>query len=92
VANACKHGASNHVHVSVTPDGDGYAELRVVDNGKGFGDVDPFGQHEPGHIGLASMRERAELLNATLDIATVPGRTEVLVRVPVGGTRRRNRR
>jgi signal transduction histidine kinase len=92
VANACKHGASDHVHVTVAPDGNGYAELRVVDNGKGFGDVDPFGQHEPGHIGLASMRERAELLNATFDVATQPGRTEVLVRVPVGGTRRRNRR
>jgi signal transduction histidine kinase len=92
VANACKHGKSNQVHVTVAPDGNGYAELRVVDNGKGFGDIDPFGQHQPGHIGLASMRERAELLNATLDVATKPGRTEVLVRVPVGGTRRRNRR
>jgi signal transduction histidine kinase len=92
VANACKHGEAEHVHVSVTRDGDGYAELRVLDDGKGFGDVDPLGQHEPGHIGLASMRERAELLSAALEITTRPRRTEVLVRVPVGGTRRRNRR
>jgi signal transduction histidine kinase len=91
VANGCKHGEANHIHVSLSEQ-DGCAELRVVDNGKGFGDVDPLDQHQAGHIGLASMRERAELLNASLDISTQPGRTEVLVRVPLGGTRRRNRR
>jgi two-component system NarL family sensor kinase len=69
-----------------------YVHLRVIDDGKGFGDIDPLGPHEPGHIGLASMRERAEVLAGTLDITTEPGRTEVYVRVPIGGTRRRNRR
>jgi signal transduction histidine kinase len=91
VANACKHGESEHVHVSVACEGPS-ALLKVTDNGKGFGDVDPLGPHEPGHIGLASMRERAEMLGATLDILTEPGCTEVQVRVPLGGTRRRNRR
>jgi signal transduction histidine kinase len=91
VANACKHGESDHVHVTLERDGPD-AVLRIVDNGKGFGDVDPFGQHEAGHIGLASMRERTELLSGRLDITTKPGRTEICVRVPLGGTRRRNRR
>src|SRR3954463_3267392 len=91
VANACKHGESNHVHVTLERDGED-AILRIVDNGKGFGDVNPLGPHEPGHIGLASMRERTELLNGQLDIRSEPGRTEVSVRVPLGGTRRRNRR
>jgi signal transduction histidine kinase len=38
------------------------------------------------------MRERAEILSARLDVTSEPGRTEVYVRVPVGGTRRRNQR
>ena len=29
-------------------------ELRIVDDGKGFGDVDPLGAEEPGHLGLAA--------------------------------------
>jgi signal transduction histidine kinase len=91
VANACKHGESNHVHVTLERDGPD-AVLRIVDNGKGFGEMDPLGPHEPGHIGLASMRERTEMLEGSLDITTKPGRTEVYVRVPVGGMRRRNHR
>jgi signal transduction histidine kinase len=91
VANACKHGESHHVHVTLERDAED-AVLRVVDNGKGFGDIDPLGPHEPGHIGLASMRERTELLHGTLDITSEPGRTEIKVCVPVGGLRRRNRR
>jgi signal transduction histidine kinase len=89
VANACKHGESQQVHITLERNG-GDAVLRVTDNGKGFGDVDPLGPHEPGHIGLASMRERTEMLGGQLDIATRPGRTEVLVHVPVGGNGRRN--
>jgi signal transduction histidine kinase len=91
VANACKHGESHHVHVALEHNG-GDAVLRITDNGKGFGDVNPLGPHEPGHIGLASMRERTQMLNGELDIETKPGRTEVTVRVPLGGLRRRNRR
>jgi signal transduction histidine kinase len=91
VANACKHGESEHVHVTLERDGD-EAVLRVLDNGKGFGSVNPLGPHEPGHIGLASMRERTQMLKGELDIATKPGRTEVKVRVPLGGQRRRNLR
>jgi signal transduction histidine kinase len=91
VANACKHGESNHVSVTLERDG-GDAVLRIIDNGKGFGDVDPLGPFEPGHIGLASMRERTQLLAGTMDVTTKPSRTEVCVRVPIGGQRRRNRR
>jgi signal transduction histidine kinase len=91
VANACKHGEAKKVRVTLERSG-AFADLRIVDNGKGFGDIAPLGPHEPGHIGLASMRERAELLQGSLDITTQPGRTEVQVRVPIGGMRRRNRR
>jgi signal transduction histidine kinase len=91
VANACKHGEAKNVSVTLERDG-GDAVLRVTDDGNGFGDIDPLGPHEPGHIGLESMRERTELHHGTLAIKTRPGRTEVRVRVPIGGNRRRNRR
>jgi signal transduction histidine kinase len=91
VANACKHGEADHVHVTLERDGPD-AVLRVVDNGRGFGDVNPLGPHEPGHIGLASMRERTEMLSGSLEIDTKPGRTEICVCVPLGGMRRRNQR
>jgi signal transduction histidine kinase len=90
VANACKHGQAAHVHVGLTRNGD-YADLRVTDNGSGFR-TEPTLDHTPGHIGLASMRERAEMLEGFMEIHTEPGNTVVHVRVPVGGMRRRNRR
>ena len=91
IANGCKHGESEHVHVTLERDG-AEAVLQITDDGKGFGDVDPLGPFQPGHIGLASMRERTELLHGRLDIGSRPGRTVVAVRVPLGGSRRRNRR
>ncbi len=59
------------------------ALLEVEDDGHGFGDVDPLGPAEPGHIGLASMRERAEMLGGELAIESGDRGTCVLVRVPL---------
>ena len=53
-------------------------ELRVADDGKGFRDERhgpaQRGPSEPGHLGLASMRERAELLDGELDDRVVEPR------------------
>jgi signal transduction histidine kinase len=38
---------------------------------------------EPGHLGLASMRERAELMRGSLEIETSDRGTRVLVRAPL---------
>ena len=48
-------------------------ELRVADDGKGFDGMNGMDRingvsSEPGHLGLASMRERAELLDGELTI------------------------
>lgn len=91
VANACKHGEAVNVDVSLR-EVDGFAELRIRDYGKGFGDADPFDPDEPGHIGLQTMRERAELLLGHFDIRSFDDGVEVLVRVPRGGGRRRRDR
>jgi signal transduction histidine kinase len=81
VANACKHGEAAHVQVTLTSNGR-YADLRVTDNGSGF-EAEAIPNHAPGHIGLASMRERAEMLEGQLQIASRPGETVVHVRVPL---------
>jgi signal transduction histidine kinase len=58
-------------------------ELRVTDNGGGFDGDDPLADSPPGHLGLASMRERAELLGGRLDIESSERGTRVLVRAPL---------
>jgi len=51
----------------------------IHDDGIGF---DP-ALGRPGHLGLASMRERAARLGGRLDIASAPGRgTTITVTVP----------
>jgi signal transduction histidine kinase len=82
VVNAGRHAEADAVSLSLRSV-DSQLELRVTDNGSGFGDVDPLGASEPGHLGLAMMRERAELLGGTLDIETSERGTRVLVRAPL---------
>lgn len=82
VVNAGRHSGADAVSISLRTV-DSQIELRVADNGEGFGDADPLGSSEPGHIGLAMMRERAELLDGRLDIETSARGTRVLVLVPL---------
>ena len=81
VTNAGRHAKADTVRVSLTG-GDRGIELIVADDGKGFGDVDPLGATEAGHIGLASIRERANLMGGTLQIESTDAGSEVRVRAP----------
>ena len=59
--------------------GDVALELRVSDDGAGF---DPR-LDRPGHLGLRTMRERADAIGATFDVDSSPGRgSTVTVTVP----------
>lgn len=53
-------------------------ELRVEDDGGGFGEAAP-----GDGVGLRSMRERATELGGTFAVETVPGRTAVIVTLPL---------
>jgi two-component system NarL family sensor kinase len=83
VVNAGRHAQANAVSISLRTVGP-QVELRVTDDGHGFDGTDPLGAGEPGHLGLASMRERAELMDGTLDIETSNLGTRVLVLAPLG--------
>jgi signal transduction histidine kinase len=82
VVNAGRHADAHAVSISLRRVGRD-VELRVTDNGHGFRDVDPIGPSQPGHLGLATMRERAELLEGTLSIESSPRGTKVVARVPL---------
>ncbi|MET0811062.1 MAG: ATP-binding protein [Thermoleophilaceae bacterium] len=83
VVNAGRHAEASQVEISLRTVG-GNVELRVADNGhgiKGNEGINAFSS-EPGHLGLASMRERAELLDGELEIESSGRGTRVLVLAP----------
>ena len=82
VANAGRHADAETVTLSLRAEGPN-VELTVRDDGNGFRRADPLAPSEPGHLGLASMRERAELLDGALEIDTSDEGTTVSVRAPL---------
>jgi signal transduction histidine kinase len=87
VVNAGRHAEATRVEISLRRL-DGMVELRVADDGHGFAGINGINDlrglnSEPGHLGLASMRERTELLDGELEIESSPRGTRVLVRAPV---------
>lgn len=71
--NVVRHSRARHAAVELTAD-DGRVRLLVRDDGCGF---------EPGafgaaHLGLRSMRERAEEAGAGLEVSSAPGRGTVI--------------
>ena len=82
VANAGRHADASTVTIRLRA-GRRALVLEVEDDGRGFGDVDPLGPAEPGHIGLASMRERAEMLGGELTVQSGHGGTVVCAAIPL---------
>ena len=82
VVNAGRHAHAKAVSISLRTV-DSNVELRVTDNGRGFQNADRLPAWEPGHLGLASIRERAELMDGKLEIETSDLGTKVLVLAPL---------
>jgi two-component system NarL family sensor kinase len=85
VVNAGRHAQAKAVSISLRTVGS-QVELRVADDGHGF-DHNGAAGGEPGHLGLASMRERAELMDGTLEIESSERGTRVLVLAPLQAAR-----
>jgi signal transduction histidine kinase len=78
--NTVKHGAARTAEVSLAHER-GQVAVTVRDNGRGFRTDQAF----PGHLGLRSMRERAETLGGTFSVTSTPRRgTTIRVEVPAG--------
>jgi signal transduction histidine kinase len=83
IANAHRHADADAITVSLA-DADGGVSLVVADEGKGFDVASP----EPGHIGLPTIVERAELAGGRCSVESAPGRgTTVSVWLPLSATR-----
>jgi signal transduction histidine kinase len=68
--NARKHSQANRLDVLVESS-DGGIHVLVRDDGRGFPEEEPEEEKaEPGHLGIAAMRERAELAGGWLQIHT----------------------
>ena len=79
LTNSRKHADARNVTVSVL-DSQGGIALTVADDGIG---MDNAAQIVPGHIGVASMRERAERAGGNFEISSTPGAgTTVRVWIP----------
>ena len=81
LSNAARHGGGAGVEVRVTDAGDGNLMVEVSDKGPGF---DTRRRPPLGHLGLAGMRERAELLGGRLELeSSVEGGTHVRAFLPL---------
>jgi PAS domain S-box-containing protein len=72
IANARKHASATRIHVSIAAL-DGGVRLVIRDDGLGF-DVGVIESPEPGHIGLPTMIERAQLAGGGCEVHSEPGR------------------
>ena len=81
--NAHKHAAANRIDISVE-ERDGALVVAIRDNGRGFQVEEALARsRRRGRFGLIGMRERAQLLGATLEIESCPGRgTSVRLEMP----------
>jgi signal transduction histidine kinase len=84
--NATKHGAARHAQVELVED-EATVRIKVRDDGRGFDPV----AHTDG-FGLLGMRERIELLQGTLEVASSPGEGTTVTAVLPGTYRRSTRR
>lgn len=83
LTNARKHAGASTVEI-VLEERDGAFVVRVTDDGVGFSAVD-LAAPRPGHLGLATIREHAELMGGGCRIESAPGEgTTVEFSVPAG--------
>jgi signal transduction histidine kinase/ligand-binding sensor domain-containing protein len=78
--NTVKHARASRIELRLAGE-NGWLQLDICDDGRGF---DPQGDY-PGHLGLRSMRERAERLGGDLFVESAPGNgARLRARLPRG--------
>jgi signal transduction histidine kinase len=74
LANVAKHAHAQHVRVHLLREGD-RLQLRVQDDGVGF---DTTAARKPNSLGLAGLRERAQLIRGQVQVRSTPGQGTVV--------------
>jgi signal transduction histidine kinase len=80
VANAVRHGGASRIEVGVAVDGDRLC-LEVHDNGSGFISANGRAPVEPW-----SLKERVDRANGDLSLFSEPGRTNIVITLPLSGS------
>jgi PAS domain S-box-containing protein len=75
ITNARKHADATHLQINLGPAGEGVM-LRISDDGRGFSPESQ--QPRPGHLGLSTMVERAELAGGWTRVMSGLGRGTVV--------------
>ena len=80
LTNIARHARATKVDVTLKVE-DGWAGLRVRDNGRGITQSEIFSRDS---LGMLGMRERAHLIGGGVDIVGIPGTgTTLQLRVPL---------
>jgi two-component system, NarL family, sensor kinase len=84
LTNVWKHAEATQARITVELE-ERFCSLEIEDSGKGF-DPEAASVRERHHIGLSSLRDRAELIGGRLTVSSAPGEgTVVRVSVPIAG-------
>ena len=79
LTNVHRHAAAKQVSIAIVGHDAGLT-MSVYDDGRGF---DPADRSALSHFGITGMRERAKLVNGTIELRSVPHQgTRVKLRVP----------
>jgi signal transduction histidine kinase len=76
IANVRKHAHASSLKLEIEEDGDGFC-MEIRDDGDGF-DAEKGVRVRPGHLGLAELRERVEIVGGRLKVVSEPGAGTVL--------------
>jgi two-component system, NarL family, sensor kinase len=83
LTNAIHHSGAESVRMRVTALDGGGVELEIADDGRGMEPSRPREALASGHIGLASVVQRAEAVGGEFEMDTKPGKgTTVRIRLP----------
>jgi signal transduction histidine kinase len=84
ITNARKHARATRIGIDVAS-GDGDLIVVIHDDGVGFQVEDVTdGYDQRGSLGMLNMKERAEIVEGTLSVASQPGQgTSVTLRLPL---------
>lgn len=72
LTNAMRHAGATRIAIGLDGSDPDSVRLRIEDDGRGF--VQPASGSAAGGFGLLGIRERAEMIGATVDLDTAPGR------------------
>lgn len=78
LSNIIKHADATHVRIAIVYLPEAF-EMIIADDGRGFDQENSSG----GGIGLMNMKQRVEVMNGTLNIASAPGSgTTITIKIP----------